>query len=123
MRRDRERHSVSHTRASSDRQRQAESPTNDSDEEVSTFLSVISNTKATVMVSKAHTDYWAMLSNIQTDLCIPDGGADSHVGGKAWLPLTALSGPGVRYANVTGFDEHAAKKYGYPLSKQPPRQF
>ena len=56
-----------------------------------------------------------MLSNILTDLCIVDGGADSHVGGKHWLPLTPLSGPNVRLANVTGFDDQAAKKFGLPI--------
>ena len=56
-----------------------------------------------------------MLVNYTQDLCIPDGGADSHVGGKTWLPLTPLSGPTVKFSNVTGFDEEAAKKFGLPI--------
>ena len=56
-----------------------------------------------------------MLMHQTQDLCIPDGGADSHVGGKTWLLLTPLSGPTVKFANVTGFDEEAAKKYGLPI--------
>ena len=65
--------------------------------------------------SKAHTQYLAMLMHQTQDLCIPDGGDDSHVGGKMWLHLTPLSGPTVKFANVTGFDEEAAKKYGLPI--------
>ena len=44
---------------------------------------------------RAHTNYWALNFNSSTDICIVDGGADSHVGGQAWLPLSPLSGPTV----------------------------
>ena len=65
---------------------------------------------------KAHTNYLVMLSKYQQeDLCIPYGGADSHVGGPIWFPLTPLSGPNVKLANVTGFDEDSAKKFGLPI--------
>ena len=56
-----------------------------------------------------------MLVNYTQDLCIPDGGADFNVGGKTWLPLTPLSGPNVKFENVTGFDEEAAKKFGLTI--------
>ena len=90
------------------------------DEDVKTFLSFLSNANsdykiATLSTHKAHTNYWSMLATSSSDLCIPDGGADSHVGGRTWLPLTPLSGPLVKFANVTGFDEHSAKKFGLPI--------
>ena len=69
----------------------------------------------TTTTCKAHTEYWSMLANMTPDLCIPDGGADSHVGGKTWLPLTPISGNNIKYANVTGFDENSAKKFGLPI--------
>jgi hypothetical protein len=85
------------------------------DEEVQTFLSLIKNASSSIP-SKAHTKYLAMLVNYtQDDLCIPDGGADSHVGGRTWLPLTPLSGPNVKFANVTGFDEESARKFNLPI--------
>ena len=95
------------------------------DEDVKTFLSIITNTRCNIkndITSKAHTQYLAMLVNHNQDLCIPDGGADSHVGGKTWLPLTPLSGPNVKFANVTGFDEEEAKKFGCPLCQQYSKQ-
>ena len=49
------------------------------------------------------------------DLCITDDGADSHVGGRAWLALSPLSGPTVQFSNVVGFDEQSAKKCGLPI--------
>jgi len=91
------------------------------EEDVQTFLSLLANSEFSsakinnVMTHKAHTNYWAMLAHITDDLSIPDGGADSHVVGKAWLLLTPLSGPGVKYANVVGFDEQSAKKFGLPI--------
>ena len=86
------------------------------DENVKTFLSTVNSIKCNVTHNlKAHTQYLAMLVSYSQDLCIPDGGADSHVGGRTWLPLSPLSGPNVKFANVTGFDEEAAKKFGLPI--------
>ena len=86
------------------------------DEDVKTILSYLSNAQIhNVRTYKAHTNYLAMLVNTPNDLCITDGGADSHVGGRTWLPLTAISGPNVKFANVTGFDEDSAKKFGLPI--------
>ena len=88
------------------------------DEEVQTFLSLITNARCNFnnnITSKAHTKYLAMLVNYTQDLCIPDGGSDSHVGGMTWLPLTPLSGPNAKFANVTGFDEESARKFGLPI--------
>ena len=57
----------------------------------------------------------AMLVNVLADVCVPDGGADSIVAGRHFLPLTPLLGPGVKRANVRGFDDQAAKKLGLPI--------
>ena len=79
----------------------------DEDEDAQTFLTFLSNSNFKsniVKTHKAHTNYIAMLTNINHGLFIIDGGADSHVGGKMWLPLIPLSGPNVRFANITGFD-------------------
>ena len=84
------------------------------DEDVKTILSYLA-TANNIRTYKAHTNYLAMLSHTPNDLCITDGGADSHVGGRTWLPLTPLSGPTVKFANVTGFDEESAKKFGLPI--------
>ena len=67
-----------------------------------------------VKTYKAHTNCIVMLTNINHDLCIIDGGADSHESGKTWLPLTPRSGPNVRFANATRLDEESAKKFGLP---------
>jgi len=93
------------------------------DDDVQTLLSFYAyldcsnkNSHANVSVThKAHTNYWTMIASWTMDLCITDGGADSHVGGKAWLPLTPLSGPTVKFANVIGFDEQAARKNNLPI--------
>ena len=64
------------------------------DEDVQTFLSMMHNTKCEFqsnVSTQAHTECLAMLFSHTQDLCIPDGGADSHVGGKTWLTLTPLS--------------------------------
>ena len=82
------------------------------DENVKTFLATVNSIKCNVTHNlKAHTQYLAMLVSYSQDLCIPDGGADSHVGGRTWLPLSPLLGPNVKFVNVTGFDEEAAKKF------------
>ena len=44
-----------------------------------------------------------------------NGGADSHVQGRAWLPLIPLSDSTVQFANVVGFDEQSVKKCGLPI--------
>ena len=88
------------------------------DDEVQTFLLFLSNSNFNVNTAgtfKANTNIWVILVNNENDLCIPDGGADSHVGGRTWLPLTPLSGPTVKFANVTGFDAESAKKFGLPI--------
>jgi len=89
----------------------------ESDEDVQTFLSFLDNGNFHVnnVTIHAHTNYWMMLAKFTQDLSVADSGADSHVVGKAWLILTPTSGPGVRYANVIGFDEHSAKKFGLPI--------
>ena len=56
-----------------------------------------------------------MLVQYEMDLCITDGSEDSHVEGRAWLPLIPLSGPTVHFANVVGFDKQSAKKCGLPI--------
>ena len=62
-----------------------------------------------------HTNYYAYNFNSSVDTCIVDSGADSHVGGNAWLPLTPISGPLVKTANVIGFDESSTCKTGLPI--------
>ena len=65
---------------------------------------------------RSHTRYLAMLNQSETsNLCIVDSGADSHVGGSAWLPITATNGPLVKYANVVGFDAKDTMKKGLPI--------
>ena len=56
-----------------------------------------------------------MVVKVMYGLYILDSGADSHVGGSSWLPLTALSGPLVKFANVIGFDHKSNKKLGLPI--------
>ena len=61
-----------------------------------TFIATITHLNTSInssFTNKAHTQYLAMLVHHTQDLCIPDGGADSHVGGQTWLPLSPLSGP------------------------------
>ncbi len=90
----------------------------DNDEAVQSFLSYVSKVglEQSFSTHKVHTNYWVMLTQFGSeDLCIPDGGADSHVGGRTWLPLTPLSGPTVKFVNVIGFDEASAKKSGLPI--------
>ena len=97
----------------------------ESDEEAQTLLQCLHNINKlqmsptfhtkTFQTIKAHTNYWALNFSCLTDLCIVDSGADSHVGGKAWLPLSPLSGPLVQTANVIGFDEASTKKTGLPI--------
>ena len=41
-----------------------------------------------------------MLTKYEAALCIADDGADTHVGGKGWIPITPISSPGVKYANL-----------------------
>ena len=60
---------------------------NDKDEQVQTFLSSLDNMNFqarnnSVQTYRANLHYLVMLSTITTDLCIVDGGADSHVGGR-----------------------------------------
>ena len=86
------------------------------DEDATTTLQYITNTNINLAQTvKAHTNYLVLLASTHLDLCIIDGGADSHIGGRTWLPLTPLSGPLVKYANVIGFDEKSAKKLGLPI--------
>jgi len=88
------------------------------EEDVETFFqcvsqSTINHTQA--YTCHAHTNYYAILSQVKEQICIPDGGADSHVGGKSWLPLTPINGPLVKFANVIGFDSESARKSGLPI--------
>ena len=57
----------------------------DEEEAVESFLNFVSRIHMATMTfnAMAHTNYWAMLVNFaMLHLCIPDGGADSHAGGK-----------------------------------------
>ena len=101
-------------------QTEASIPVDEDDEQIKTFMAAVqsyTSQSSNVFTCQANLKYIAMLSTAPTDLCIIDGGADSHVGGRHWLPLTPLSGPMVRLANVTGFDDQAARKYGLPIVK------
>ena len=84
------------------------------DEEVQTFMTYLSQINKCVTY-RANLNYLDKFNNEVQHLCIVDGGADSHVGGKAWLSLVNLKGPCIRYANVVGFDEHTSKKFGLPI--------
>ena len=88
------------------------------EEDVETFLQCVlqsTSNNAQAFTCHAHTNYYAMLSHVKEQICIPDGGADSHVGGMSWLPLTPTSGPLVKFANVIGFDSESARKSGLPI--------
>ena len=63
----------------------------------------------------ANIQYFVILTKYEAALCIADDGADTHVGGKGWLPITPISGPGVKYANLIGFDAESAKKANLPI--------
>ena len=63
----------------------------------------------------ANTQYFTMLTKYEAALCIADDGADTHVGGTGWLPITPTEGPGVKYANLVGFDKDSAKKANLPI--------
>ena len=63
----------------------------------------------------ANIQYFAMLTKYEAALCIADDGADTHVGGKGWLPITPISDPGVKYVNLVGFDAESAKKANLPI--------
>ena len=72
-------------------------PSNDEDDEVETLIAMLANAKFKVNKAlnvRAHTNYLAMLVHIDIQLCIPDGGADSHVCGSHWLILCPIIGPG-----------------------------
>ena len=62
----------------------------------------------------ANFQHFAMLGKFREPIVIVDSGADTHIGGKHWLPLTPLEGPLVRRANVVGFDDDASKS-GLPI--------
>ena len=69
-----------------------------------------------VAVVKAHTDCPMMLAHVEAKaLGVPDGGADSVIGGPVWLVHTPLSGPLVKFANAISFDATVAKKTGLPI--------
>ena len=89
---------------------------NNNDDDQTTLLEYINfHNINLISTHRAHTEYWAMLAHVSEDLCIPDGGADSHVGCRTWLPLCGLTGPKIKYTNVTGFDENSAKRSGLPI--------
>ena len=86
------------------------------DHPVQTVLEHVGQFQAkTAVTCRAHVNYWALMSHVLVDLCIVDTGADSHVGGRYWLPLTPLSGPLVQFSTVTGFDGGAGKKHDLPI--------
>jgi len=88
------------------------------EDDVETFLQCVSqssHTDAQAFTCHEHTNYYAMLSHVKEQICIPDGGEDSHVGEQSWLPLTSTEGPLVKYANVIGFDSESARKSGLPI--------
>ena len=68
-----------------------------------------------VQTFRANLNYLNKLSQETEHLCIVDGGADTHVGGKAWLSLIDLQGPCVKLVNVIGFDENTTRKTGLPI--------
>ena len=107
-------------------QAETEEEESTSDEEVQTLLQCLNSINKlnsqpqffnarTFQTVRAHTNYWALNFNSSVDICIVDSGADSHVGGDAWLPLSPLSGPTVQRANVIGFDETSTRKNGLPI--------
>ena len=67
-----------------------------------------------VQTFRANLNYLNKLNQETEHLCIVDGGADTHVGGKAWLSLIYLQGPCVK-VNVVGFDETTTRKTGLPI--------
>ncbi len=88
----------------------------DQDEDAQTFMAHFTQYQCNhVMETKATLNYLSMLVNTSLSMCIIDGGADSYVGGKVWLPLSPISGPLVKRANVTGFDSQTTKKNGLPI--------
>ena len=88
----------------------------ESEEDVQSFMTHVGSTN-TAAVVKANTGHSLMLPHVETEaLGVPDGGADSVIGGPVWLVLTPLSGPLVKFANVIGFDAAAAKKTGLPIT-------
>ena len=87
----------------------------ESEEDVQSFVTHVGSVNVAAVV-KAHTNYLLMLAHVETKaLGVPDGGADSVIGGPVWLALTPLSGPLVKFVNVIGFDATAAKKTGLPI--------
>ena len=62
----------------------------------------------------ANIRYFAMLGKFHEPIVIVDAGADTHIGGKHWLPLSPTEGPSIKKANIIGFDEGATKS-GLPV--------
>lgn len=54
------------------------------------------------------------LPNQKVPLCITDWVEDSHVFGRAWIPLFS-EGPNTPKADIIGFDDKAARKHGLPI--------
>ena len=100
----------------------AATTTEDEEEDTETFLSMLSKicvARTVPITVKAHTHYLTMIAALQTDgkshVSIVDGGADSIVGGDAWLILSPTEGPLVKRANVIGFDRRDAQKLGLAI--------
>ncbi|MCP4500508.1 MAG: hypothetical protein GY822_11165, partial [Deltaproteobacteria bacterium] len=115
----------------------AENANDDSDEDPMTHLDYIINMTQQTNLSNPHYNtymmrtanvsgehneeyvaslhYFSMLAKYECAMCISDGGADSHVGGKGWLPITPTSGPGVKHAELVGFDKDSARKSNLPI--------
>ena len=63
---------------------------------------------------RVNLQYISMLSGIKIYLSIIDGGADTYVVGKSWMPMYIL-GPQTPKADVIGFDDNAARKHNLPI--------
>ena len=88
------------------------------EEQAETFLAHLTQGHANInnsTTSRASLHYLHLFQKEVQHLCIVDGGADTHVGGKAWLSLIDLNDPMVKKVNVVGFDEHTTKKIGLPV--------
>ena len=62
---------------------------------------------------RVNLQYITLLTGIKKYLSIIDGGADTHVVGKAWRHMYSLT-PSTPKADVIGFDDNAARKYNLP---------
>ena len=66
------------------------------------------------ILCRANFQFVVRLTKQKVPLCITDGGADTHVFGRAWIPLFS-EGPHTPKADIIGFDDKAARKHGLPI--------